>query len=405
MIQIKRDNLHILAESHYKEFFEKRGFLKELKELKEKETNVLQKRFFTYLYSNIKDIIMGNPKCLNRILESIKNSNKFIMHLIAQLNTLGAKLNSRTKKQENLIKEKEILIREKALPTQLLEIEIKIHKVESESQLIKHYIEEGKKLNNKIEKIFNYPDFRRQYGKDRKENKNKWGAYELVKKLKIEVCPYCNRQFISIAEPVIGEKGKTRPELDHFYSQARYPFFAVSFFNLIPCCHVCNANLKGSKEIDIETLLHPYEEGFGDLVEFTVKFNEEEDEIDYVNAWLYNPQMFSIDFKLNEIERQKYSRSELRSLLYKINNNKRTFKLKSLYNVHTDYVGEIIAKSIEYNDDRIESMCKDFPDLFPAKEDAVRLIYSNYVETEKIDKRVLAKLTRDITKEFGINYT
>jgi hypothetical protein len=30
------------------------------------------------------------------------------------------------------------------------------------------------------------------------------------------------------------------PEIDHFYPKDKYPFLAVSFFNLIPSCLTCN---------------------------------------------------------------------------------------------------------------------------------------------------------------------
>lgn len=406
MIIINRNNLSLLAQKHYNEFFVKRGFLNSLREIKDKETDVLRKKFFTYLFDNIEDIIMGNPERLSQILRSIIDNNKFIMHQITKYNVLERKLKKEKEKEKNLRDEQKILIKANAQQSQLSEIENKIILVKRRLQYINYHLEKVKDLNKKIKKVFDYETkFCGQYTKGKKAKSTKWGAYELVKSLKIGACPYCNRQFITVVEPQKGEKGRTRPELDHFYSKSRYPFFAVSFFNLIPCCHICNSNLKRNEEFDIETHLHPYEQGFGNLVEFTVKFKEIGDEIDYVNAWLHTPHMLSIGFKLNEIERQKYSRSELKSLLYKINNNKRAFKLRSLYNAHTDYVGEIIAKTIEYNDDKIETMCRDFPELFPKKEDAVRLIYSNYVETEDMDKRVLAKLTRDITKEFGIKYT
>ncbi|MEM5650771.1 hypothetical protein AAHB57_28495 [Bacillus cereus] len=64
----------------------------------------------------------------------------------------------------------------------------------------------------------------------------------------------------------------------------------------------------------------------------------------------------------------------------------------------------MIVKNITYSDDKIESLCQEFPDLFPSKHDVVRIVYSNYVDTVQLDKRVLSKLTRDITQEFGIKY-
>ncbi|MGA5681364.1 hypothetical protein ACPCHR_27465 [Bacillus bombysepticus] len=404
MIQIKRNNLNELAKKHYKVFFEKRRYLKKLENIKKDEKDDLKKKFFEYLLENIEDIIMGNPQRLSRVLKNMESSHGYIANKVVNWKFIESGLNEQLKEQtgkmEELLEKQKKLTEEKSDETELLEVnkEISNMKIKLESQ--NEEIKEGKELYENIEKIFNYSNFT-TISESKNEN-TRWDAYELVKNLKVEVCPYCNRQFTTTVEPIKGEMGRTRPELDHFYSQKRYPFFAVSFFNLIPCCHICNSNLKGSKEFDVETHLHPYDNELDDLVDFTVKFNEEIGDKDYVNALLHNPQILTIDFKINALKKQHYKRSEFKLLLHKINNSKRVFKLKTLYNAHTDYVGEIIIKSLLYNNDSIESMYKDFPNLFSEKEDLLRVVYSNYVDAENMDKRVLAKLTKDIVKEFGI---
>ncbi|MCU5065481.1 hypothetical protein [Bacillus pacificus] len=400
MIQIKRNNLNELAKRHYKVLFEKRGYLKKLEEIKENEKNDLKKKFLEYLLENIEDIIMGNPQCLSRVLENMNSSNGYIANKIINNKIVGEQLKKQTDRMEELLEKQKNLMKEKTDGTAMFDVNKELSSIELELKSVNDEIKEGKELlelYEKIKGIFNYDNFT-SISKSKNEN-TRWDAYELVKNLKVEVCPYCNRQFTTTVEPIKGELGRTRPELDHFYSQNRYPFFAVSFFNLIPCCHICNSNLKGSKEFKVETHLHPYNNGLDDLVEFTVKLDEG---IDYVNALLHNPQLLSIDLKINEVKKQKYKRADLKSLLYKINNSKKVFKLKTLYNTHTDYVGEIIVKSLLYNNDSIESIYKGFPNLFSNKEDVERLIQSNYVDAEKMDKRVLGKLTKDIVKEFGI---
>ena len=74
-------------------------------------------------------------------------------------------------------------------------------------------------------------------------------GYWLVKKLDIKTCPYCNRNYTF----VLNRGLKARPEYDHFYPKADYPFLALSFYNLIPSCPSCN-HLKKGKQID----LNPY---------------------------------------------------------------------------------------------------------------------------------------------------
>ncbi|WP_307838607.1 hypothetical protein [Bacillus sp. TH25] len=402
MIKIKRDNLHPLARRHYEEYFKKKGFLEKLEQIVEVEENLTWRKFFITIRNQIENIIMGNPNHLNEIVININKKYRSVMGKIHKHNGLKKKLKNYEKQRKILRKEFEVLRGKEVSVTRIAAVKEEDKKVACMIKLVNRYIQEGKSLIDTLAVIFDYDHFCRQYSKG---NEKKWGAYELVKQLKVEVCPYCNRQFITVSEPNEEEKGRTRPQLDHFYSQSRFPFLAVSFFNLIPCCHVCNSNLKGNQEFSINTHIHPYEKGFGDLVQFTLQFKEGNGQLDYLKAWYSNPDIFSIGFKVNEIEKQKYDDKEIELLLKRIDNNKKTFKLNSLYNSHTDYVGEILLKSLRYNDAKIDSLCHEFPNLFPSKHDVVRVVYSNYVDTAQLDKRVLSKLTRDITQEFGIKYT
>ena len=55
----------------------------------------------------------------------------------------------------------------------------------------------------------------------------------------LTVCPYCAVERIEAYARL-----NMRPELDHFYPRARFPFLAVSLFNLIPSCVICNQKCK-----------------------------------------------------------------------------------------------------------------------------------------------------------------
>ena len=78
------------------------------------------------------------------------------------------------------------------------------------------------------------------------DNVSKKYGRDLVDKLNIKTCPYCNRQFIY----TFNGRAPERPELDHFYPKADYPLFCLSFYNLIPACHSCN-HVKSEEEIGI----------------------------------------------------------------------------------------------------------------------------------------------------------
>lgn len=111
------------------------------------------------------------------------------------------------------------------------------------------------------------------FGKYREKYRTDWGPYQLIMELGLNVCPYCNRQYIST---YYSQKGRTRGDLDHFFPKTLYPFLSLSFYNLIPSCKVCNSSLKGSKEFEYGKYIHPYEEGFEDKVIFTYNIEEVE---------------------------------------------------------------------------------------------------------------------------------
>lgn len=223
---------------------------------------------------------------------------------------------------------------------------------------------------------------------------DKWGAYELVSELGVRVCPYCNRQFISILNV---KSGKTRPELDHFYPKSEYPFFALSLFNLIPSCHVCNSNFKGKKNTSglghtIKECLNPYDRGFEN--ELVFKIEGVKDNLDYL---IDN----NLDFQIKLEKNQNINLDA--DIVNKAEENKCLFHLEELYNQnHKDYVQELIWKRRVYNEGYIQELIDDWRGLFENEDEIKRLIVGNYTEIDDYSKRVLAKFTKDIAIDLGI---
>ncbi|APX99720.1 HNH endonuclease family protein [Lacinutrix venerupis] len=87
-------------------------------------------------------------------------------------------------------------------------------------------------------------------------------------------CPYCNDRKVEIVKRNSHKKLTINNiayfDLDHFYPKSQNPFFALSFFNLIPSCHICNSPEKGDKPYNIDTHLHPYSEAFEDFYTFKI---------------------------------------------------------------------------------------------------------------------------------------
>ena len=206
-------------------------------------------------------------------------------------------------------------------------------------------------------------------------------AYKLVENLGIKTCPYCNRNYISF----VNKKRKTRPQLDHFYPKAIYPFLACSFYNLIPSCSACN-HMKSDddsyKDEKDGKLVHPYNVKDSDFT-FSYTLNN----LDILK---------SIDEKNIKFEDEKKIRITL-DRKYEKNND--YFQLETIYQNHKDIVIELILKEINYPKSYINELIKNG---FGTEEEIYRFIFSNYLKTDDLHKRPLSKLTRDIVEELGI---
>ncbi|TAE03686.1 MAG: hypothetical protein EAZ97_01150 [Bacteroidetes bacterium] len=202
-----------------------------------------------------------------------------------------------------------------------------------------------------------------------KENEKKdYSSKLLVNSLGLSVCPYCNRNFIQII-------GNQRiDELDHFYPKSKYPFLALSFYNLIPSCKTCNQTFKGVKEISI----NPYD--MPEKFKFALKIKN----VDFY----YKKEGFEIDFK------------ELKA---KLGLNFSVFELEKVYETHKDLILELIQKQITYSDDYIDDLFRRYEGtLFKNREDVLRHLSGNYVSESDFHLRPLSKLTHDIAQELGL---
>ncbi|WP_193065554.1 hypothetical protein [Oceanobacillus oncorhynchi] len=232
-----------------------------------------------------------------------------------------------------------------------------------------------------------------------------WNAYELQKELGITVCPYCNNQFIFIYE---SQNGKTRATFDHFFDKRSYPFLAVSIYNLVPACKVCNSDFKGSKNTTLSTHYSPYEEGVSKHLRFTkelyethtkeiiqVSGEEVSGDIDYVAVILGYKNNFNIKIDLVDTSKE---------LETKINGNLKLFHLEEIYNkFHKQYVQDIILKSHIYNYAYRKQLTQTYNIFFNNPQELKDALLPA-IELDK--KRILGKLTREIiedeTKHFMI---
>lgn len=211
-----------------------------------------------------------------------------------------------------------------------------------------------------------------------RKGRKKYSAIEFVDNLGITVCPYCNRTYIQTAKRD-NKKAFRTCQLDHFFSKDKYPYLALSFFNLVPSCYACN-HVKSNKD---ENLLSPYESfRTDDLLNFK-----------------WSPGDSSFRYSKGRIDLKPSFTSQGRFSLQK---NFEVFGLEDLYKKHKDVVQEILMKGEIYSNEYIKSLVAQFPDLITSEEEAMRLVTGNYVLEEDFGKRPLAKLTRDIAKNAGL---
>lgn len=122
---------------------------------------------------------------------------------------------------------------------------------------------------------------------------------QFIKRLKLKICPYCGRNQINVAS--YERKRDSKPPIDHFLPKSKYPFLAVSFRNLIPCCSTCNdiANKGAFDPLEGElTLENPYE-----FVDEHVYFKGDfpnmlsMNDNDYNVNMIFNPTRLAIGYK------------------------------------------------------------------------------------------------------------
>ena len=113
-----------------------------------------------------------------------------------------------------------------------------------------------------------------------------------VKNLGLRICPYCGRAYIFRVVKV-GKNGlvSVKPQIDHFLPKSAYPFLALSFMNLIPCCSQCNMSpcKVDNDPLDdnhqsITKLMHPY---YYDDENIIIRYGLQ-------SADLYNPDSYQV---------------------------------------------------------------------------------------------------------------
>lgn len=203
-------------------------------------------------------------------------------------------------------------------------------------------------------------------------------AYEILQKMDVPVCPYCNRQYTSTLN-----SRKMRPQFDHYFPKSLYPYLALSLYNLVPCCPMCN-QAKGALDTKSKPILYPYEEEFGIETKFTLEYAAAQ--------FVKIRQGLSADFDVVIVVEEQES---------KIKRQSNKLCLEELYKAHNGYIVDLLKNMYINPPARMEQLSRQFPDLFPTKEIAISTILMTDIKKSNWGTRPLAKLTHDIYQEFS----
>lgn len=187
--------------------------------------------------------------------------------------------------------------------------------------------------------------FLKAYDSFSNTNTSEWGTYEYLKSLEVNICPYCNENYTyrlldknrnsSASLPNL----TIRADLDHFYPKNSNPLLAMSLYNLVPSCKICNSSIKGRKEFDLnKEPLNPYMESLDSQIKFIRK---PKNNISPVDVLLGHSTDFDFDIREQEAS-DKYDSAE-----YMIH----FFGIIERYNIqHKEYIQRQVKREVVYDE-------------------------------------------------------
>lgn len=212
----------------------------------------------------------------------------------------------------------------------------------------------------KLQEIFNY----KTLVSDNKDN-----SYKIAEIKGRNTCTYCNRQYTI----TLKEDGEfiTRPQFDHWFPKSVFPLLALSFYNLIPSCSICNSSAKGEQIFSFKKLIHPYKRS--------------SPETDFRFSYLPDGEGgWKIDlYNLKGVEKDTFE----------------VFKLRDIYNYHYKLEAkDLLDLAIKNNGTYIEWLLNDMKEkkIAPSYEEAYRLLFGTEYDIKKVLDRPFSKLKRDL---------
>lgn len=233
----------------------------------------------------------------------------------------------------------------------------------------------GKKNDNKIKSFFNYDKT--------KINKSSPLISKLQPKIskffqeniEVHTCYYCNIDFINTFKKA--NETKNAFTLDHVLEKADYPFLALSLYNLVPSCYVCNSKVKDSK------------------ISFA-NFSPTNKDFDFDKRVKFKSFITNLDLQIEK--EQDFSIKLIENYSNKYDKYIESLNLNNRYDYHKYKVLEMIQKRKEYPDTRI----KELSELTHKTQEEIKQDLFGIYISEDLHKRPLSKLIKDISEELDL---
>jgi hypothetical protein len=202
-----------------------------------------------------------------------------------------------------------------------------------------------------------------------------YNAYHLAENLGQHTCVYCNRLY---TQTMITENREliARPTFDHWFPKAQYPLLALSFYNLVPSCSVCNSSVKGATPFSISQIFHPYLKHSTPSDQMNFKFSFDLEDHTKANGKL--------------VANNAFSQTSID-----------TMRLAEMYKVHAEEIRELIYLKKAYSESYLQSLRSVLKTPI-ANEEIYRLAFGVYLDDDRLHQRPLSKLKKDILIELGI---
>lgn len=231
----------------------------------------------------------------------------------------------------------------------------------------------SKGLKKSLKTLINYDSWIKT---DEKATYRHYNAYHLAEKLNIPTCVYCNRIYTKTVISYCGKK-ITRPTFDHWFPKSDFPLLALSFYNLIPSCSVCNSGVKGSTAFSLSTHFHPYYKNPAENFNYSFSYDHKD----------YDKFSFKIVTSPTDI----FSKRSLKA-----------FELEEIFKAHEDEIEDLRKIKDTYSDNYIDMLETQILGMSLDRDEIYRLAFGVHFHESKFDRRPLSKMKKDILIELGI---